>query len=132
MPGYGRRKGNGPGIGGPAKGAGKGGKAKAFTEDSSTRALASESNDDAETQAYRQARRKRIRELREFAEANQVRVINEARKQAGEARKLADTIMALSLVSSATDRLMSKLPPERFEDGDNADDPVRITGGLPD
>jgi hypothetical protein len=135
MAGYGGKPGNGPGWGGPAKGfVSKPPRAFDGTEPEFQNNRASEMNSDSETVQYRLARRKRNRELREFAEENQVHVIEEARKKAEDSTegKLSDFIMALALVSSATDRLMSKLPDEHLEDGDNTDDPVKIVGGLPD
>jgi hypothetical protein len=53
MPGYGRKPGNGPGWGGPAKGAGKGGDPRPFTQESEGRVSAADTNHDPNAQATR-------------------------------------------------------------------------------
>nr|WP_294560233.1 hypothetical protein [uncultured Rhodopila sp.] len=91
-----RPKGNGAGRGGPARGA-----QQEPLVPGDSRQGARADNGDAEEQAYRSGRRKRVRELRAFAESAQVDVIQKAR-----------AINDLALQSQAADRLLARLPAE--------------------
>ena len=89
-------KGNGAGRGGPARGAQQ---EPILRGDHRQGARAD--NGDAEEQAYRSGRRKRVRELRAFAENAQAEVIQKAR-----------AMNDLALQSQAADRLLARLPAE--------------------
>ena len=99
-------KGNGAGRGGPAKGA-----QQEPIVSGDPRQGARADNGDADEQKYRAGRRKRIRELRAFAENAQAEVIKKA-------RDLGD----LALQSQAADRLLARLPAEKLDEDTRASD----------
>lgn len=105
-----RPKGNGHGIGGPARGAGHGGpaqgpKPRPPIQPGDARQGARADNGEPDEQAYRASRRARIRELRAFGENAQAEVIQKAR-----------AAKDLALQSQAADRLLARLPVEKLDD----------------